>query len=131
MQFYPHSTLDLPNEEEVWKAAESVLLDIAYTPVVPYPYHVRSNVPVPVKAQLLEGGDYLIIHDREQPAESAERVPAEFLKIMRARFIMYKNGLHRIFPSLAYNEKCVAAGLYFDGIVPFASGKMHDLIWKR
>jgi hypothetical protein len=129
--FWPHSSLDLPSEEDVWKTSDMVDLDIMHSPVVPYPYQVRSNIPIPVIAKRLEGGDYLIVYNRGKPAETAERVPAEMLKIMRCRYIMYRNGLHRIFPTLAYNEKCVAAGLYFDGVVPFASGRHHDLIWGR
>lgn len=71
-------------EQDVADVLDFVDLDIAYSPVIPYPGGG------PCEAQKMAGGCYLVIHDSSRPAQSAEKVFEGDLRVMRARYLVYE-----------------------------------------
>lgn len=139
--FYPQSQLDLTPEPEIVATEPAVDLELGLGAdrirgtgmrVVPLPYAVSNGVPLMRRAIPNAGGQsWTIIHDPRKPAESAETVDVWTVRLARARFLCYKGDLHRLFPSLGYSAKQVVAAVYFDGVVPAASGALHTAMWGK
>lgn len=61
---------------------DMVMLEIAYSPVIPYPGGQ------PCEVMELKDGMYLVLHNSAHPAQGAEKVMDFQLKVMRARYLL-------------------------------------------
>jgi hypothetical protein len=72
---------------------EMVMLEVSDSPVLPNPVNADSHGCtddvdlVPVRTQKLQGGDYFLVPESGNP----EQVTAEEIKVMRARFLLWRD----------------------------------------
>jgi hypothetical protein len=105
-------------EKRVYAAVESVDLDIAFSPVLNFPlseeFLSKYHLPVPIEVRKT-GKGYILIHDPQKPAEDAEEVTPDELRLMRARFLIAKGLIDQNFRRLGHTAKTEAVANYFDG----------------
>lgn len=101
--------------QNVKDAAEMVMLDIAFSPVVERPAgdEVSLCLNPPRTSQVEQRGDrYLIVRPEQRDFEWVDEVS---LKIMRARYLLLRGYYYKQLRRLSHPVRQQVLGLYFDG----------------
>jgi hypothetical protein len=93
----------------VLDAEPAVDLSIADSPVV----SVYSDYPI--RTMRTYGGSYILLHDEDHPAASAEVVSEARIRLMRARFLVRKGYYALYLDGFPYSQQQAILSGYFDG----------------
>jgi 5'-3' exonuclease len=97
---------EIVNGCNVEEAAESVMLDVAYSPVIV----TRGPNEWPCECVLLENGDYRVYYDNV----TLELKPRE-VRVMRARYLLRRGELYRMLPHMDPEVRRRVEQVFFDG----------------
>jgi hypothetical protein len=109
---------EIINGSDVEEAAENVMLDVAFTPVIP----VRDSMVPCAAVELDQGGKYRVFPPANLAAadgHAPQDVTASVLRVMRARYILTRNYLQWNFDTLPPNVQRAALQMFFDGKPPW------------
>lgn len=97
---------EIINGCDVEKAAEDVMLDVAYSPVLV----TKDLKELPCECVLLENGDYRVYYENI----TLELKPRE-VQVMRARYLLRRGELYRMLPHMDPEVRRRVEQIWFDG----------------